>query len=196
MQKVLENIVSSLQQPSSCSALYLVPITLSQASIQYIQSIIFAHELTIKKKRKVPSTRDFQIGARIVLSGQIAKDAIVHAMESIIKPEILLFQPSWSIQDIKESMLFYRVPKDCGIYLAAMLESIVTHILELSLTVVQQQQQQGTILEPEHIKLGISKDNELESLFNGFDEIGSFSKLSSLQNDDNYNDNEICHTPE
>ncbi|EGG16505.1 hypothetical protein DFA_09043 [Cavenderia fasciculata] len=111
------------------------------------------------------SLKDFQSATRLVLSGDLAKGAIDHGIKSLDNPKELYFQPSFCLQDMKESKLFNNFPKSCGIHLSAMLDYLVTCVLGVSIKVAIQY---NTIrLLPVLIKIGISKDRELEDLFNG-----------------------------
>ncbi|EGG16504.1 hypothetical protein DFA_09042 [Cavenderia fasciculata] len=162
IKKVYENIILSLQQQQpgdTSSSSSLEPITLSQGSIECIHSmksdvnqrLMFkAHELIVS----------------LLLSGDLARNAVVNGMAAVVKPQDLLFKSKWSKKDMKESMLFDSDPFNCSIYLAGIMEYIVTRLLELSLKIAQQDNNKSMI-EPEHIRRAISKDSDLEHLFHG-----------------------------
>jgi len=141
--------------------------------------IATAIELCQTVKKYTLSSRAIQTAVRLTLRGELAKHAVSEGVRAVTKscssfnsgdepPKKnagLIIPPSYVKRQIKESsMTSMRIAKTACIYLAAVLEYLVSEILELASNVAIEHKK--SIIVPRFIFLAVVNDQELDQVFN------------------------------
>lgn len=121
-----------------------------------------------KKPKKKPAKTVSQSGKSSLggkLSGKLGgKSALLKpARESSNTKSGLIFKSSRIGRRLRTSKMFERVSKTTPIFLTAVLEYVCAEILEMASGEVIREKKKRIL--PKHIKMGISHDMELESIF-------------------------------
>lgn len=178
IKKVLKEVHPDMK--ISQSTVDLLNFTVNKIGIAIVEeSNRLIHPIHYKNhanEKKTISSREIQTSVKIVIPGELKKQAISQGTKAVTKYTSsqtpgsksaragLQFSIPRSEDLIKKHVhgKDTRIGESAGVYLAAVLEYLVAEILELAGNACQDERKK--VIKQEHVKLAIHNDNELDVL--------------------------------
>ncbi|GAM21022.1 hypothetical protein SAMD00019534_041970 [Acytostelium subglobosum LB1] len=181
--KYIKDILRTLSGTGVVTKSLRIDAMAKEALVSFIRDIArriidLSRDLLIRSGKATLQARDIQMAVRIELRGELAKHAIVQGMTTLAKANPsynagdaefkppaknagLIVKPSYVRKQLKIAG-FGRVAKMASVYFAAVLEYVLSEVLELSSNNAQSCGK--TTITSQHIFFAVSNDAELNSL--------------------------------